>query len=96
MANSLKEVIEDITKDVNTSGGGKMKIKDFLIRFAITFPLAFITTFVSNAIVVYLWNLIAHGQGVFEWDTAFRFAIMLGITLGIVLPIVRAKMSKEK
>jgi len=28
MANALKEVIEDITKNVNTSGGGKMKIKN--------------------------------------------------------------------
>ena len=73
-----------------------MKIKKFLIHFAIAFPVAFVVTFVTNAIVVYLWNLIAHGQGVFEWDTAFRFAIMLGITLGIVLPVTRAMMSKKE
>ena len=58
-----------------------MKIKQFLIRFVITFALVFVV----NAIVVYLWNLIAHGQGAFDWETSFRFAIILGI----VLPIIR-------
>ena len=54
------------------------------------FVLAFVITWL-------IWGLmIAHGQGVFEWDTALRFAIMLGITLGIVLPVIRATISKEK
>ncbi len=59
-----------------------MKIKRFLIHFIIVFAL----TFVVNTIVVYLWNLIAHGQGAFDWETSFRFAIILGI----IVPIIRA------
>lgn len=60
-----------------------MKIKRFLIDFLITFT----AVFVVNLIVVFLWNLIAHGQGSFEWETAFRFAIILGI----ILPILTRK-----
>jgi len=66
------------------NGEGTMKIKRFLIQFVIVFTV--IT--VVNTIVVYLWNLVAHGQGVFDWETSFRFAIILGIAL----PIIRAKL----
>ena len=65
-----------------------MKIRDFLIRFAITFAVVFVV----NAIVVYLWNLIAHGQGTFNWGLSFTLAVIVGI----VLPVTRAMMSKEK
>lgn len=58
-----------------------MKIKRFLIDFLIVFTVAFVV----NLIVVFLWNLIAHGQGSFEWETPFRFAIILGIILPILL-----------
>ena len=61
-----------------------MKIKRFLIQFVTIFALAF----VINTIVVYLWNLIAHGEGAFDWGLSF--------TLAIVLAIVGARMSKEK
>jgi len=70
--------------------------KDFLIRFGITFSVAFIATFIVNAIVVYLWNLTRYGEGAFEWERTFFFAITLGITLGIVLPLVRGWGSKEQ
>ena len=65
-----------------------MKIKNLLIGFAITFAV----TIVVAAIVTYLWNLIAHGQGTVDWETAFRFAIILGIAL----PVAKAMTSKEK
>ena len=60
-----------------------MKIKRFLINFLIVFTVALVV----NVIVVYLWNLIAHGQGSFDWETPFRFAIILGI----ILPILTRK-----
>ena len=60
-----------------------MKIKRFLIDFLIVFTVAFVV----NLIVVFLWNLIAHGQGSFEWETPFRFAIILGI----ILPLLSKK-----
>ena len=65
-----------------------MKIRDFLIRFAITFAVVFVV----NAIVVYLWNLIAYGQGAFNWGLSFTLAVIVGI----VLPVTRVMMSKEK
>ena len=65
-----------------------MKIKRFLIQFVTIFALVF----VINVIVVYLWNLIAHGEGTFDWG----LSLTLAIVLGIILPIVRAMMSKEK
>ena len=65
-----------------------MKIKEFLIRFVIVFAVVFVV----NAIVVYLWNLIMHGQGTFDWGLSFTLAIVVGI----ILPLTRAMMSKEK
>jgi hypothetical protein len=57
-----------------------MKIKRFLSHFLIVFTVAFVV----NLIVVFLWNLIFHGQGSFEWETPLRFAIVLGIILPII------------
>ena len=71
-----------------TNGGDTMKIKRFLIHFVIVFAV----TFVVNAIVVYLWNLIMHGQGAFDWGLSFTLAVIVGI----VLPLIRAMTSKEK
>ena len=65
-----------------------MKIKNFLIGFVTTFAV----TLVVAAIVTYLWNLIAHGQSAVDWETSFRFAIILGIAL----PVARAMTSKGK
>ena len=65
-----------------------MKIKSFLIGFVTTFAV----TLVVAAIVTYLWNLIAHGQSAVDWETSFRFVIILGIAL----PVARAMTSKGK
>ena len=65
-----------------------MKIKKFLMHFVTTFAV----TFVVNAIVVYIWNVIRHGEGAFNWETTFFFAI----TFGIVLPLLDAWRGKEQ
>lgn len=65
-----------------------MKIKRFLIDVVIVFAVAFVV----NTIVVYLWNLVRHGQGVFDWETSIRFAIIIGM----ILLITRALTSKGK
>ena len=65
-----------------------MRVKRFLIDFALVFAV----TFVVAAIVTYLWNLIAHGQSAVDWETSFRFAIILGIAL----PVARIMTSKGK
>jgi len=65
-----------------------MKVKKFLIQFVIYFSLVFVV----NAIVIYLWNLVRHGEGAFDWQSTFTLAIILGI----ILPIHRAMTSKEK
>jgi len=70
------------------NAGGTMKPKRFLIQFAIVFAVILVV----NATVVYLWNLIGHGQGTFDWETLIRFAIILGIAL----PVIKAMTSKEK
>ncbi|MCD6391299.1 MAG: hypothetical protein J7L92_04840 [Dehalococcoidia bacterium] len=65
-----------------------MKIKRFLIDCAVVFAV----TFVVAALVTYLWNLIAHGQSAVDWETSFRFAVILGIAL----PVAKAMTSKGK
>ena len=64
-----------------------MKIKRFLIHFVIIFALVFVV----NPIVIYVWNIIRHGEGSFNWQTTF----VLAIVLGIVLPLVGAWESKK-
>jgi len=63
-------------------------MKDSLIHFGITF----VVTLVVCAIVTFLYSLIAHGEGVVDWDTSVLFAVIFGI----VLPIHRALTSKGR
>ena len=60
-----------------------MNIKRLLADFAITF----VINLVVVVAVTFLWNLIIHRAGTVDWETAFQFAIILGI----VLPLVRAQ-----
>jgi hypothetical protein len=66
----------------------KMNMKKLLIDFVITFAL----TLVVTAIVTFLYSLIVHGAGTVDWETSFRFAIILGI----VLSWTKARDSKGK
>ncbi len=54
-----------------------MKFLSFLREFAVTFVLVLIV----NAIVIYFYELIAHGSGAFNWERSVQFAIILGIVL---------------
>ena len=54
-----------------------MTVKKFVTDFALTFVIVFIV----SLIVTFLYGLIAHGQGVVDWETAFRFAVILGVAL---------------
>lgn len=57
-----------------------MKAGQFLTRFVIIFAIAFVV----NAVVVYLWNLILHDEGAFDWGQSFIIALILGIILSLV------------
>lgn len=52
-----------------------MNIKNFLIGSWTVFAVSLIV----SAIVSLLWNLIVHGARTIDWETSFRFAIILGI-----------------
>jgi hypothetical protein len=57
-----------------------MKAKSFLRSFVIIFALCFVVA----AVVSYLYSLIAHREGVVDWEVAFR----MGLILGIVIPLI--------
>ncbi len=59
-------------------------------KMLITSVTAFAATLVANAMVVYLWSLIFHGQGSFDWGRSFCLAIVLGIVLPVVSTIMDA------
>lgn len=65
-----------------------MNARDYLTDAALLFAIVFVV----NGAVVYLWNLVFHGTGVFEWDTAFFFAL----TLAIVLPLAGVGVRKGR
>ena len=61
------------------SPGGNMDAKRFLIGFVVTFVVGFLVT----ALVTYVWNLIFHGAGVVDWETAFTLALVAGIAVPV-------------
>ncbi|APF18596.1 hypothetical protein Calab_2977 [Caldithrix abyssi DSM 13497] len=65
-----------------------MNKKELLMYFVTTFAV----TLVVTAIVTFLYSLIVHGTGTVDWETSFRFAIILGI----VLSWTKARESKPK
>jgi len=52
----------------------------------------FSVSLVVSIIVSLLWNLIVHGTSTIDWETSFRFAILLGI----VVPWITTRRSKER
>ncbi len=64
-----------------------MKVLSWLSEFALVFAI----TFVVAAAVSFLWSLIAHGSGVFDWGSAVRF----GIIFGILFPWMNARSAKR-
>jgi len=67
-----------------------MNIKELFIGFVTVF----VVTLVVAAIVSYLWSLIAHGAGVFDWETSFRFSIIFGIIFSFIDAMGRKKKGK--
>jgi hypothetical protein len=62
--------------------------------FIASFFATFVITFIVNLVVVFLWNLIFHGTAEFDWETAFQFAIILGVILPLIQGITRKKQSQ--
>jgi len=52
-----------------------MNIKKLAVDFVTVFAVSLVTT----AMVTFLSNLILRGQSTVDWETSFRFAIVLGI-----------------
>ena len=52
-------------------------MKSLLVSFLISCTL----TFVVNVIVIFVYNLVAHGEGRFDWGTAIPLAIVFGFVL---------------
>jgi hypothetical protein len=65
-----------------------MNVKRLLVD-ALT---VFSVTLVVCIIVTVLGNLIVHKAGTIDWETSFRFAIVLGI----MLPWLGTRRNKEK
>jgi len=65
-----------------------MKVWKFIRQFATIFIVVFPVTLA----VSYLYNLIAHGTTVVDWETAFRFAIIFGI----IFPLMEVTGKKKK
>ena len=63
-----------------------MSVKQLLIEFSVVFAV----TLVVSVAVTFLWNLVFSGAGAIDWETSFRFAIVLAVTVGVVLPWMRA------
>jgi hypothetical protein len=57
-----------------------MNIKKIIIRFITVFAVSLLVTIG----VTFLWNLAFHGVAKIDWETSFRFAIVLGIILTII------------
>jgi hypothetical protein len=52
----------------------------------------FSVTLVVSAAVSLLWSLIVHRTRTIDWETSFRFAILLGI----IVPWITMRRSKEQ
>ncbi len=52
-------------------------MKNAFIEFVITFIIVFVVT----AAVTFLYNLIVHGKGAANWETATILAIILGLLM---------------
>ncbi|MHB1357707.1 MAG: hypothetical protein ACYCZF_17185 [Anaerolineae bacterium] len=50
-------------------------------KLANEFVTIFIVSLVIAALVTFLWNLIGHGIAAVDWETSFRFAMILGTIL---------------
>ena len=57
-----------------------MNAAKYLIDFAVTFAIVFLV----SVVVTFLYSLLVHGSAVVEWETSFRFGLILGIALPLI------------
>lgn len=57
-----------------------MNLKKIVIRFIAVFAITLLVTIG----VTLLWSLVFHGVAIIDWETSFRFAIILGIIFPII------------
>ena len=57
-----------------------MDFKKIIIGFIPVFAVALLVCIG----VTILWSLIFHGVAIIDWETSFRFAILLGIILTVI------------
>ena len=65
-----------------------MNARQFLTGLITVAPI----TFVVAAVVSFIYNLIAHGNGIVDWGHSIRLAIVLGITA----PLLRALRDRQR
>jgi len=65
-----------------------MNIKRLLVDFVTVFA----ATLIVSIVVTLLWNIIVHGTSTIDWETSFRFAILLSI----ILPWTEIRRGKKK
>lgn len=52
-----------------------------MTKFAIEASMIFSIVLVVSVIVTFLFNLIVHGLGAIDWESAFRISLILGVAL---------------
>ncbi len=62
-----------------------------LRRWVVNVVIVFSVTLVTSMVVSVLWDLIVHRTTAIDWETSFRFAIVLGI----IVPWIQARRGKQ-
>jgi hypothetical protein len=57
-------------------------------RFIIDVVSTFAVALAASAVVTFLWNLVFSGSPSVDWETSFRFAIILGVVLPLSQAVV--------
>lgn len=65
-----------------------MKMRALLVEFVTVFAVSLVV----SAIVSVLWKLVVHRTSTIDWETSFRFAILLGI----LLPWISSRRTRER
>jgi predicted membrane channel-forming protein YqfA (hemolysin III family) len=60
-------------------------------RWAVDVVTVFCVTLVASMVVSALWNLIAHRTTAIDWETSFRFAIVLAI----IVPWIQSRSGRQ-
>ena len=61
-------------------------------RLLVDIVTVFLVSLAISMVVSLLWNLIVHRASTIDWETSFRFAILLGI----IVPWITMRRSKEQ